>query len=109
MADSGDLDEYLTNRYLEYQRVGIDSKLKRLPAEIRLGDVVAAQDIKKLLPKADDELIQHLLDSKAGEIEAASLPDECFNSWDESYAGAMDKYKQANILAAQRELDKVVS
>lgn len=108
-GDNGDLDEYLTNRYLEYQRVGIDSRLKRLPAEIRLDDVVAAQDIKKLLPKADDGLIQHLLDSKAGEIDAANLPAECFNDWNESYAEAMDKYKQANILAAQRELDKVVS
>lgn len=108
-GDNGDLDEYLTNRYLEYQRVGIDSRLKRLPAEIRLDDVVAAQDIKKLLPKADDGLIQHLLDSKAGEIDAANLPAECFNDWNESYAEAMDKYKQANILVAQRELDKVVS
>lgn len=108
-GDNGNLDEYLTNRYLEYQRVGIDSRLKRLPAEIRLDDVVAAQDIKKLLPKADDGLIQHLLDSKAGEIDAANLPAECFNDWNESYAEAMDKYKQANILAAQRELDKVVS
>lgn len=108
-GDNGDLDEYLTNRYLEYQRVGIDSRLKRLPAEIRLDDVVTTQDIKKLLPKADDGLIQHLLDSKAGEIDAANLPAECFNDWNESYAEAMDKYKQANILVAQRELDKVVS
>lgn len=105
----GDLDEYLTGRYLEYQRASIDRSLQGVPAETRLGDITTEQKVRELLPKASDELIQHILDSRAGEIRADELPDECFSQWKEDYATAMNKYRQANILAAQRELDKVVS
>ena len=105
----GDLDEYLTGRYLEYQRASIDRSLQGVPAETRLGDITTEQKVRELLPKASDELIQHILDSRAGEIRADELPDECFSQWKEDYATAMNKYRQANILAAQRELDKVTS
>lgn len=65
---------------------------------------MTAQDVRNMLPKADDEVIQDLLNSRVGDIDAANLPAEYFNEWDETYASAMGKYQQANILAAQRDV-----
>ena len=97
-----DFDEYLSGRYLEYQSAGVKNKLQQLPAEAYLGDILSAKDAHRVLPGADDEMIQRLLDSRVGEINADNLPPACFAQWDDAYASAMDKYRQANLLAAQR-------
>lgn len=100
----GDLDEYLAERYIVYQKDEIEPKLQGLPKEARLGDLVTAQDVRNMLPKANDEVIQDLLNSRVGDIDAANLPAEYFNEWNEAYASAINKYQQANILVAQRDV-----
>lgn len=47
-------------------------------------------------------MIQQLLDSRVGEINVDNLSPACFAQWDDVYVSAMDKYRQANLLAAQR-------
>ena len=107
--DNGDLNEYLATRYVDYQKAEIEFKLQQLPKEAYLSDIVTAQDVRNMLPKADDEMIQRLLDCKVGDVNVADLPAEYFNEWNEAYASAMDKYRQANILAAQHDVASVIS
>ena len=91
--DNGDLNEYLATRYVDYQKAEIEFKLQQLPKEAYLSDIVTAQDVRNMLPKADDEMIQRLLDCKVGDVNVADLPTEYFNEWNEAYASAMDKYE----------------
>jgi len=107
--DNGDLNEYLATRYVDYQKAEIEFKLQQLPKEAYLSDIVTAQDVRNVLPKADDEMIRRLLGCKVGDISVADFPVEYFNEWNEAYASAMDKYRQANILAAQHDVASVIS
>ena len=100
--NEGDFDEYLSKRYLEYQRAGIRSRLQQLPSENHLSDVISAQDVRRILPRASDEVTEQLFASKIGEINPDAIPASCFVQWSEAYPAAMDKYHQADQLAAEQ-------
>ena len=100
--NEGDFDKYLSKRYLEYQRAGIRSRLQQLPSEQHLSDVISAQDVRRILPRASDEVTEQLFASKIGEINPDAIPASCFVQWSEAYPAAMDKYHQADQLAAEQ-------
>ena len=96
------LDDYLAKRYCEYSRVVANSRLSQMPAEARLGDIVTADNIRKMLPNADDGLVSKLMDAKVGDINVGDLPNEAFASWVEVSSKALSNYQQANELAEKR-------
>lgn len=96
------LDDYLTKRYYEYSRAVANNRLSQMSAEARLGDMVTADNIRQMLPNADDVLVSELIDSKVGDINIDDLPDEAFASWDEVSSRALSNYQQANELAEKR-------
>lgn len=106
--DDESIDAYLSRRYLEYQKAGIKSKLQQLPGDTRLGDVISTQDVQRILPGADDVFAHQLLDYRVSDVDVDSLPANCFAEWGAAYDRAMDKYRQANILAAQQAVDNIV-
>ena len=73
-----------------------------MPAEARLGDIVTADNIRKMLPNADDGLVSKLMDAKVGDINVGDLPNEAFASWVEVSSKALSNYQQANELAEKR-------
>lgn len=96
------LDDYLTRRYSEYSKAVAESRLSQMPAEARLGDIITADNIRQMLPNADDVLVLELMDSKVGDINVDDLPNEAFVSWDEVSSRALSNYQQANELAEKR-------
>lgn len=96
------LDDYLTRRYSEYSKAVAESRLSQMPAEARLGDIITADNIRRMLPNADDVLVSELMDSKVGDINVDDLPNEAFVSWDEVSSRALSNYQQANELAEKR-------
>lgn len=96
------LDDYLTRRYSEYSKAVAESRLSQMPAEARLGDIITADNIRQMLPNADDVLVSELMDSKVGDINVDDLPNEAFVSWDEVSSRALSNYQQANELAEKR-------
>lgn len=106
--DDENMGDYLSRRYLEYQKAGIKSKLQQLLGDTRLGDVVSTQDVQRILPGAGDVFAHQLLDYRVSDVDVDSLPADYFAEWDVAYDRAMDKYHQANILAAQQAVDGIV-
>lgn len=96
------LDDYLTRRYSEYSKAVAESRLSQMPAEARLGDIITADNIRRMLPNADDVLVSELMDSKVSDINVDDLPNEAFASWDEVSSRALSNYQQANELAEKR-------
>lgn len=96
------LDDYLTRRYSEYSKAVAESGLSQMPAEARLGDIITADNIRRMLPNADDVLVSELMDFKVGDINVDDLPNEAFASWDEVSSKALSNYQQANELAEKR-------
>lgn len=96
------LDDYLTRRYSEYSKAVAESRLSQMPAEARLGDIITADNIRQMLPNADDVLVSELMDSKVGDIDVDDLPNEAFVSWDEVSSRALSNYQRANELAEKR-------
>lgn len=96
------LDDYLTRRYSEYSKAVAESRLSQMPAEARLGDIITADNIRQMLPNADDILVSELMDSKVGDIDVDDLPNEAFVSWDEVSSRALSNYQRANELAEKR-------
>ena len=106
--DDENMGDYLSRRYLEYQKAGIKSKLQQLPGDTRLGDVISTQDVQRILPGADDVFAHQLLDYRVSDVDVDSLPADYFAEWGVAYDRAMDKYRQANILVAQQAVDNIV-
>lgn len=100
-----DLDDYLAKRYCEYSRAVVNNRLSQMPAEARLGDIVTADNIRRILPNADDGMVSELINSRVGDININDLPDEVFASWEEVSSKALSNYRQANELAS-KQLDK---
>ena len=96
------LDDYLTRRYSEYSKAVAESRLSQMPAEARLGDIITADNIRRMLPNADDVLVSELMDSKVSDINVDDLPNEAFASWDEVSSRALSNYQQTNELAEKR-------
>lgn len=99
------LDDYLAKRYCEYSRAVVNNRLSQMPAEARLGDIVTADNIRRILPNADDGMVSELINSRVGDININDLPDEVFASWEEVSSKALSNYRQANELAL-KQLDK---
>lgn len=99
------LDDYLDKRYCEYSRAVVNNRLSQMPAEARLGDIVTADNIRRILPNADDDMVSELINSRVSDININDLPDEVFASWEEVSSKALSNYRQANELAS-KQLDK---
>lgn len=99
------LDDYLDKRYCEYSRAVANNRLSQMPVEARLGDIVTADNVRRILPNADDDMVSELINSRVGDININDLPDEVFASWEEVSSKALSNYRQANELAS-KQLDK---
>lgn len=99
------LDDYLDKRYCEYSRAVANNRLSQMPVEARLGDIVTVDNIRRILPNADDDMVSELINSRVSDININDLPDEVFASWEEVSSKALSNYRQANELAS-KQLDK---